>query len=287
LRRCWYSPQRITAVIILSMIVFTLIMALGRRTPLYRLLYDYLPMYGSFRGTVKFFYITVLFIALLAGRPAVAHPWASDAVEEFGELGDSWSRGSASISLAFANGGETLLARIVAMVAQAQRSKAPIQKLADKVSAWFVLAVLAIAAATFAAWAIWGPEPRLAHGLVNAVAVLIIACPCALGLATPMSIMVAMGRGAAQGILFRSSEAIELLRRVDTLVVDKTGTLTAGKPALTSFESAAGVDGDEALALAAGLEAASEHPLADAVVAGARQRGVRPRPVESFEAIPG
>jgi len=187
-------------------------------------------------------------------------------------------------------GGETLLSRIVAMVAQAQRSKAPIQKLADKVSAWFVLTVLAIAAATFAVWAIWGPEPRLAHGLVNAVAVLIIACPCALGLATPMSIMVAMGRGASQGVLFRNSEAIELLRQVDTLVVDKTGTLTAGRPTLTDFEAAdgaGGIDGDTALSLAAGLEAASEHPLADAVVAGARARGLRPRPVETFEATSG
>jgi Cu+-exporting ATPase len=184
-------------------------------------------------------------------------------------------------------GGETLLARIVAMVAQAQRSKAPIQKLADRVSAWFVTTVLGIAAVTFAAWATWGPEPRLAHALVNAVAVLIIACPCALGLATPMSIMVAMGRGAGIGLLFRNSEAIELLRKVDTLVVDKTGTLTAGKPALTDFEVVDGVDAGEALALAAGLEAASEHPLAEAVVSGARERGARPKPVEEFEAIAG
>ncbi len=137
-------------------------------------------------------------------------------------------------------GGETLLARIVAMVATAQRSRAPIQKLADRISAVFVLTVLAVAAVTFALWAMLGPEPRLAHALVNAVAVLIIACPCALGLATPMSIMVAMGRGASMGVLFRNAEAIELLGSVDTLVVDKTGTLTEGRPKLTDFALAPG-----------------------------------------------
>jgi len=184
-------------------------------------------------------------------------------------------------------GAQTLLARIVAMVAEAQRSKAPIQKLADKVSGWFVLAVLAIAAATFGAWSMLGPEPRLAHALVNAVAVLIIACPCALGLATPMSIMVAMGRGASQGILFRNSEAIELLRQVDTLVVDKTGTLTEGKPKLVEVRVAAGFAEPELLALASGLEAASEHPLAEAIVTGARQRGARPAVVGEFDATAG
>jgi len=184
-------------------------------------------------------------------------------------------------------GSESLLSRIVAMVAEAQRTKAPIQRLADRVSAWFVLAVLAIAVATFAAWAILGPEPRFAHGLVNAVAVLIIACPCALGLATPMSIMVASGRGAGMGVLFRNAEAIEHLRRVDTLVVDKTGTLTAGKPELTDVRVVEGVEEEELLRLAAGLEAASEHPLAEAIVAGARARGVRPGAVGEFDSVTG
>ncbi len=184
-------------------------------------------------------------------------------------------------------GAETLLSRIVAMVAEAQRSRAPIQRLADRVSAWFVAVVLAIAALTFAAWSTFGPEPRLAHALVNAVAVLIIACPCALGLATPMSIMVAMGRGAGQGILFRNSEAIELLRQVDTLVVDKTGTLTEGRPRLVDVRVAEGFAESELLALAAGLEAASEHPLAEAIVAGARERGARPAVVGDFDALPG
>ncbi len=190
-------------------------------------------------------------------------------------------------------GGETLLARIVAMVATAQRSRAPIQKLADRVSAVFVLAVMAIAAVTFALWALLGPEPRFAHALVNAVAVLIIACPCALGLATPMSIMVAMGRGASMGVLFRNAEAIELLGSVDTLVVDKTGTLTEGRPKLTDFALADGfaaVGEKELLGLVAGLEMASEHPLAAAIVAGARERGARPALLgenESFDSVTG
>jgi len=184
-------------------------------------------------------------------------------------------------------GSETLLARIVAMVAEAQRSRAPIQRLADRVSGWFVLAVLGVAAITFAVWAAVGPEPRLAHGLVNAVAVLIIACPCALGLATPMSIMVASGRGASMGVLFRNAESIENLRRVDTLVVDKTGTLTEGKPKLTDVEALGGVDEGELLALAAGLELASEHPLGEAIVAGARERGAKPRAVGDFDSLTG
>jgi len=190
-------------------------------------------------------------------------------------------------------GGETLLARIVAMVATAQRSRAPIQKLADRISAVFVFAVLAIAAVTFSLWAIVGPEPRLAHALVNAVAVLIIACPCALGLATPMSIMVAMGRGASMGVLFRNAEAIELLGTVDTLVVDKTGTLTEGRPKLTDFQLAPGFSGvaeKELLGLVAGLEMASEHPLAAAIVVGARERGARPALMaenETFDSVTG
>jgi Cu+-exporting ATPase len=173
-------------------------------------------------------------------------------------------------------GSETLLARIVRMVAEAQRSRAPIQKLADQVSAVFVPIVVVVAALTFAAWALWGPEPRLAYALVNAIAVLIIACPCALGLATPMSIMVASGKGATVGVLFRTAEAIETLRRVDTLVVDKTGTLTEGRPKLVTVEATgSGLDQSEILRLAASLERGSEHPLAHAVVAAARERGLR------------
>jgi Cu+-exporting ATPase len=193
------------------------------------------------------------------------------------------------VMLAERVGEETLLARIVAMVAAAQRSKAPIQRLADRVSAWFVLAVLAIAALTFAAWATFGPEPRLAHALLNAVAVLIIACPCALGLATPMSIMVASGRAASLGVLFRNAEAIETLGQVDTLVVDKTGTLTEGRPRLTDVVLAghAAHGEHQLLSLVAGLEAASEHPLAAAIVEGAMERGVTLATVASFASITG
>jgi Cu+-exporting ATPase len=171
-------------------------------------------------------------------------------------------------------GAETLLARIVAMVAQAQRSRAPIQKLADVVSGYFVPAVVATALLTFVVWAVLGPEPRMAHALINAVAVLIIACPCALGLATPMSIMVATGKAASLGVLFRNAEAIEVLRKVDTLVVDKTGTLTEGKPKLVTVRATAGFDEARLLRLAATLERGSEHPLAAAIVQGSQQRGV-------------
>jgi Cu+-exporting ATPase len=184
-------------------------------------------------------------------------------------------------------GAETLLARIVAMVAEAQRSRAPIQKLADTVAGWFVPAVIAIAAVAFVAWATLGPEPRMAYGLLNAIAVLIIACPCALGLATPMSIMVATGRGATMGILFRNAEAIELLRAVDTLVVDKTGTLTEGRPRLVSVEPVPGRTDDELLRFAASLERASEHPLAAAIVKGAAERGVPPADATDFRSITG
>lgn len=184
-------------------------------------------------------------------------------------------------------GADTLLSRIVAMVAEAQRSRAPIQRLADVVSAWFVPIVIAIAAATFVVWSLAGPEPRLAHGLVNAIAVLIIACPCALGLATPMSIMVATGRGATMGVLFRNAEAIEVMRSVDTLVVDKTGTLTEGKPRLTGVTAAAGTDESELLRLAASLERGSEHPLAAAIVAGARDRGLALEEARDFASVTG
>ena len=186
-------------------------------------------------------------------------------------------------------GSETLLAQIVRMVGEAQRSRAPIQKLADEVAGYFVPIVVGISALTFVIWALWGPNPRLAHALVNAVAVLIIACPCALGLATPMSIMVAMGRGATLGVLFKNAEAIELLRKVDTLVVDKTGTLTEGKPKLVSVEPAAGFDESELLRLAATLERASEHPMAAAIVKGAENRGITlaGSTAEAFESLTG
>ncbi|MGD2064655.1 MAG: copper-translocating P-type ATPase, partial [Nitrospirota bacterium] len=184
-------------------------------------------------------------------------------------------------------GGETLLSRIVAMVAEAQRSRAPIQGLADAVAGYFVPAVVLVAILTFVVWFIVGPQPRAAHALVNAVAVLIIACPCALGLATPMSIMVATGKGATLGILFRNAEAIEVLRTVDTLVVDKTGTLTEGKPKLVGVDTANGFEEGDLLRLAASLERGSEHPLAAAIVAGAEERGVKPVPVDDFQSITG
>ncbi len=171
-------------------------------------------------------------------------------------------------------GAATLLARIVRMVGDAQRTRAPIQRVADRVAGWFVPAVLLSAVGTFVVWAVWGPEPRMAHALVNAVAVLIIACPCALGLATPMAIMVGTGRGAGAGILFRNAEALELLGKIDTLVVDKTGTLTAGRPAVTEVVAADGFGEDEVLGLAASVERGSEHPLAGAVVRAAEDRGL-------------
>jgi Cu+-exporting ATPase len=184
-------------------------------------------------------------------------------------------------------GSETLLAQIVRMVGEAQRSRAPIQKLADVVAGYFVPVVVGISALTFVIWALWGPNPRMAHAIVNAVAVLIIACPCALGLATPMSIMVAMGRGASLGVLFKNAEAIELMRKVDTLVVDKTGTLTEGKPKLVSVEPADGFDADRLLRLAATLERGSEHPLAAAIVKGAEERGAKLSTTEAFESLTG
>ena len=183
-------------------------------------------------------------------------------------------------------GADTLLAQIVRMVAQAQRSRAPIQRLADAVSAWFVPAVIAVAAATFLVWARWGPDPRLAHALVNAVAVLIIACPCALGLATPMSIMVATGRGAQAGVLVRAAEALERLETVDTLIVDKTGTLTEGRPSLAALEPL-GIADRDLLRLAASLEQASEHPLAAAIVAAARAREIALGAPRDFASLSG
>jgi P-type Cu+ transporter len=184
-------------------------------------------------------------------------------------------------------GSDTLLAQIVNMVARAQRSRAPIQRLADVVSGYFVPTVVAVAIVTAIVWATVGPEPRMAHAIVNAVAVLIIACPCALGLATPMSIMVAAGKSATMGVLFRDAEAIEVMRKVDTLVVDKTGTLTVGKPKLMSVKTAAECDESQLLRFAAGLEAASEHPLAAAIVQGAIERGISPAKAEQFESVTG
>jgi Cu+-exporting ATPase len=184
-------------------------------------------------------------------------------------------------------GRDTMLARIVQMVADAQRSRAPIQRLADQVSGWFVPLVIAIAVAAFLAWAVWGPEPSFAYGLVAAVAVLIIACPCALGLATPMSIMVGVGRGAQKGVLIKNAEALERMEKVDTLVVDKTGTLTQGKPAVTAIQPAAGVDPDELLRIAASVEQASEHPLATAIVAAAREKGLPLASVSEFDSPTG
>jgi Cu+-exporting ATPase len=184
-------------------------------------------------------------------------------------------------------GRDTVLSQIIEMVAQAQRSRAPIQGLADKVAGWFVPTVIGIALLTFATWVWLGPEPRFAHAIVNAVAVLIIACPCALGLATPMSIMVGVGRGAQAGVLIKDAAAIERMEKVDTLVVDKTGTLTEGKPRLTNITPAASVSADDLLSAAAAVETHSEHPLAAAIVAGAAERGIKPANVRDFESSTG
>jgi Cu+-exporting ATPase len=184
-------------------------------------------------------------------------------------------------------GRDTVLAQIVQMVAAAQRSHAPIQRLADRVSGWFVPAVIVVAIIAFAAWALFGPEPRYAYGLVAAVSALIIACPCALGLATPMSIMVGVGRGAQAGVLIKNAEALERMEKVDTLVVDKTGTLTQGKPKVVAIVAAAGFEENEALRLAASVEKASEHPLASAIVAAAQERGLALAEVSNFDAPTG
>jgi Cu+-exporting ATPase len=184
-------------------------------------------------------------------------------------------------------GSETMLSRIVAMVANAQRSRAPIQAVADRISGWFVPLVVLVAAITFVVWNLVGPEPRFGHALLNAIAVLVIACPCALGLATPMSIMVGTGRGAQAGVLVKDAEALQALDKVDTLVIDKTGTLTQGKPKLIAVEVQDGFAADEVLALAAAVEANSEHPLALAILAGARERGLHLAPVEGFASQTG
>ena len=219
--------------------------------------------------------------SMVTGEPVPVHKERGD------RLTGGTVNGSGSLLLkADRVGSDTLLARIVTMVAAAQRSRAPIQRLADQVSAWFVPAVILIAVLSFAVWAIWGPEPSLSYALVNAVAVLIIACPCALGLATPMAIMVGTGRGARSGVLVRNAEAIETMERVDTVVVDKTGTLTEGKPALERV-IALGVDEAELLRLAASAEQPSEHPLARAVVQGALNRDMMLSKAEGFASSAG
>ena len=220
--------------------------------------------------------------SMVSGEPIPVEKGPGDAV-----IGATLN-GRGTIVLAAEHvGADTLLARIVARVAEAQRSRAPIQGLADRVAAWFVPAVLVVAVLSFVAWAALGPDPRFSHALLAAVAVLIIACPCALGLATPMSIMVAMGRGAGAGVLFRNAEAIERLREVDVLVVDKTGTLTQGRPVLTAIERFGDRSEEELLAAAAALERGSEHPLAAAVLAGAAERGVATLEASDFEAVAG
>jgi heavy metal translocating P-type ATPase len=184
-------------------------------------------------------------------------------------------------------GRDTVLSQIVQMVAQAQRSRAPIQRLADQVAAWFVPAVIAAALVAFAVWSIWGPEPRFSYAFIAAVSVLIIACPCALGLATPMSIMVGVGRGAQSGVLIKSAEALERMEKIDTLVVDKTGTLTEGKPSVVAIKTATGVTEEDLLRLTASLERSSEHPLAAAIVRSANERGLTLAPVENFDSPVG
>src|SRR5205823_927388 len=184
-------------------------------------------------------------------------------------------------------GSQTVLAQIVQLVSEAQRSRAPIQRLADQVAAWFAPAVIVAAVVTFAVWAMAGPEPRLAHALVNAVAVLIIACPCALGLATPMAVMVGTGRGARGGVLIRNAEALEVLGKIDTLVVDKTGTLTEGKPRVQAIRRITGPSEEELLRLIASAERLSEHPVAQAMVAEATRRGVQLAPAGDFQSFTG
>ncbi|MGZ8097071.1 MAG: heavy metal translocating P-type ATPase, partial [Methylosarcina sp.] len=208
--------------------------------------------------------------SMVTGEPIPVEKNAGDRL-----IGATVNGTGSLLMLAEKVGGETLLARIVKMVGEAQRSRAPIQKLADSVAAWFVPAVVIIALITLIVWWQWGPEPRLAHGIFNAVAVLIIACPCALGLATPMSIMVGTGRGAQLGVLIKNAEALEIMEKIDTLVIDKTGTLTEGKPRLMSVIAGKNFSDKEVLYLAASLERASEHPLAAAIVQGAEEKGIK------------
>ncbi|WP_443478927.1 heavy metal translocating P-type ATPase (plasmid) [Novosphingobium aerophilum] len=202
-------------------------------------------------------------------------------------IGGTMNQSGALVIRADKVGRDTMLSRIVQMVAEAQRSRAPIQRMADQVSGWFVPVVIGVAVLAFVIWGVWGPEPRFAHGLIAAVSVLIIACPCALGLATPMSIMVGVGRGAGLGVLIKNAEALEHMEKVDTLVVDKTGTLTEGKPAVTRIVAADGYAESELLRIAAGVERASEHPLALAIVDAATGRGIDIPPVSDFDSPTG
>ncbi|WP_338124791.1 heavy metal translocating P-type ATPase [Paracoccus pantotrophus] len=202
-------------------------------------------------------------------------------------IGGTMNQSGALVIEARKVGRDTMLSQIVQLVAEAQRSRAPIQRLADQVSGWFVPAVIVVAVLAFISWSIWGPEPRFSFGLIAAVSVLIIACPCALGLATPMSIMVGVGRGAQAGVLIKNAEALELMEKVETIVVDKTGTLTEGRPAITAIVPAAGFSEDEALRLAASVERASEHPLALAIVRAAEERGIASAPVADFDSPTG
>ncbi len=220
--------------------------------------------------------------SMLTGEPMPVTKRVGDKV-----IGATLNTSGALVMRSERVGAATVLAQIVQMVAQAQRSRAPMQRLADVVAGYFVVTVVAIALLTFFAWGLFGPEPRWVYGLINAVAVLIIACPCALGLATPMSIMVATGRGATQGVLFRDAAAIEKLRQVDTLLIDKTGTLTEGRPAFDRAVPAAGFAADEVLRLAASLDQGSEHPLAEAIVRAARERGLLLDKAEHFESGSG
>jgi Cu+-exporting ATPase len=220
--------------------------------------------------------------SMMTGEPIPVEKVAGDRV-----TGGTLNEAGTFIMTAERVGGDTLLAQIVRMVSEAQRTRAPIQRLADVVASYFVPVVLATAALTFVLWSLLGPEPRMAYALVNAVAVLIIACPCALGLATPMSIMVGTGRGATAGVLIKNAEALELLEKVDTIVVDKTGTLTEGKPRLVSVLPADGRSETELLLLAASLEKGSAHPLAGAIVAGAQERGVNLVDVKAFRSVTG
>jgi len=220
--------------------------------------------------------------SMISGEPIPVEKRASDRV-----VGGTVNGTGTVIIRAQRVGDETLLARIVRMVGEAQRSRAPIQRVADTVASVFVPAVVLTAAAAFVAWAAWGPQPRLALALVNAVAVLIIACPCALGLATPMAVMVGVGRGAQAGILIKNAEALETLERVDTLLMDKTGTLTEGKPRLTEVDPGPGFGADEILRLTASLEQASEHPLAAAIVADAKAKGLALSKVDGFASATG
>jgi Cu+-exporting ATPase len=220
--------------------------------------------------------------AMITGEPLPVAKRAGDTV-----IGATINRTGSVVIRAEKVGADTLLSQIVQMVAEAQRSRAPIQKLADVVAGYFVPAVIAVSALTFIVWALWGPDPRMAFALINAVAVLIIACPCALGLATPMSIMVATGKGATVGVLFKNAEAIEVMRKVDTLVVDKTGTLTEGRPRLQEVQATGSLDQDELLRVVASVERASEHPLAEAIVEGAIERGLELEKATEFESVTG